>query len=98
MAIQTAYTKRGDTEIVVGINYDLTSATSVKAFVRDSAGADSELPCVATDEENGIVTVTTSSLDVGKYKLEVQVTAGGKIATYPDSGYLPLSVVQDLGD
>lgn len=97
MAVKTAYTKRGDTEIVMLVNMELTGATA-KSFVRDSSGVDQELSCSITDEATGEVTILTGSLDTGKYKLEVQITSAGKVATFPDSGYVPLAVVEDLGD
>lgn len=95
MALKPAYTKRGDTEMVWAVNMNLAGA-NVKAFAKAANGAITELPAVVNIDGN--VVITTSSLVVGSYNLEVQVTVGGKIATFPDSGYVKLVVVQDLGD
>lgn len=95
MVVKTAYTKRGDTEVLFQLNTTLSTG-SVKAFVKDENGNKSEVPATISNA-SGIVSVNTSALPVGKYSIEVQVTTGSTIATYPDSGYVKLIVIDDLG-
>lgn len=93
--IKPAYTKRGDTEMLWLVNMSLDGAT-VKAFAKNEANVVTTLPATVADN-SGKIAITTSSLPVGKYKLEVEVTIMGKVATFPDSGYAVLIVVEDLG-
>lgn len=78
------------------LNMNLTGAT-VKAFVQGTTGDPIELPASIVNAAKGQVSVTTSSLDVDKYKLEIEVTSGGVISTFPDEKYASLVVYQDLG-
>lgn len=97
MAVKPAYTKRGDTETLFTLNMDLTAAT-MKAFAKNKTTNDvTQLSVSAVSGFANRVAVQTSVLPVGSYNLEVEVTSGGKIATFPDQGYLSLIVVEDLG-
>lgn len=98
MATKPIYTKRGDTEVLLQLNADVTSG-SFKGFAKNKTdNTVTQLTVLPVDASSGVVAAQTAALEVGSYNLEVQVTAGGKIATYPDSGYTTLAVVQDLGD
>lgn len=96
MATNNAFTKRGDTEVILNANADLSGAT-LTAFAQ--GGDDThELITSFVSFSSGVssLAVQTSELAVGKYKLEVQATLGGKVYTFPDDSFLNLTVIQDL--
>lgn len=90
--------KHGDKhDITWTVNGDLTGAT-VRLLARSQAGVTTELACTVTDAENGEITHTlTGSLEVGTYRVEVEVTKDGKVTTFPSDGYGTLTVQRDLG-
>lgn len=96
MATRPAFTKRGDTEVIWVLNMNLTGST-VKAFVKGTTGDSIQLPATVVNAAKGQVSVTTASLPVDKYKLEIEVTSGSNIATFPDEKYASLVVYEDLG-
>jgi hypothetical protein len=91
-------TKQLDANVPVEVNADLSSATLLVNVQLLTAGVPSgvaiSLPATFTEYADGvsIVTVTTSSLAVGAYYLEVRATINGKPYTFPDGGYLLLIV------
>ena len=90
-------TKRGDTEVTLKVNMDLTEST-VRVLVRPRRSTGfTVLPSTVTVAAKGTLTAVTSDLPVGLYDLEVEVTQGGKVSTFPDTGYVILSVNADLG-
>jgi len=96
--MSTFHVKRGDSFLAVEANMDLSGST-VKAFARpygttETAG---ELVATVADAQSGRVHIVTDELDAGRYDLEVEVTQGSTVVTFPDDGWALLSVVQDLG-
>lgn len=98
MATKPANVKRGDTEVVVALNMDLTGAT-VAAFLEDETGADfTPGASVRGLPTKGLVAIATAALATGKYKLEVETVGPAGRITFPDVGYFVLNVNRDLGD
>lgn len=98
-----ATVKRGDSEALVdiragGIAQDLTGAT-LRAVVKNKAtGADVMTTVTPSGPPvAGRVAIATAALDVGDYLVEIEVTIGGKLATFPSRGQLLLRVTADLG-
>lgn len=90
------FIKESDSEISLRLNSSL-AGSSVRVVIRDSSsGIASDLPSVISDATRGIITVTTGSLPVGSYLLEVEQDQAGKIAHYPNKGYDLLIVGADL--
>lgn len=93
---QKINTKRGDTEVTIRLNADLTGST-VKVLTTVS-GVPTILPSTVPTPSTGEVVFQTSTLLAGTYPLEVEVTTAlGKIATFPSKGYVVLVVGDDLG-
>lgn len=92
------HVKRGDTHLPVVANMDLTGST-VTAFVRPHGTTDEadELAVSVSDASTGLIHIETAALDAGRYDLEVEVTQGSTVVTFPDTGYDLLYVVADLG-
>lgn len=90
--------KRGDTEVRWRLNMDLTGATARVLASRNGSDASANiLASTIPDPAGGIVAATVSGLAVGNYRVEVEVTQLGKIATFPSDGYATLHVLADLG-
>ncbi|GAA1147815.1 hypothetical protein GCM10009651_35670 [Microbacterium natoriense] len=89
--------KTGDTHpIKWRLNMDLTDAT-VRLIVRPRTGAPIVLDSTISNPVEGEVRhVLTGDLAVGSYRVEVEVTAGGEIATFPNNTYSTLTVIPDL--
>ena len=87
--------KRGDTPLPLKVNMDLTGATVV-VFVRDAAGTVESLTPVVSGASAGALDVDVADLAEGRYELEVEVTQGGTVATFPNQTSLTLVVRPDL--
>lgn len=89
--------KNGDVHAVQWkANADLTAAT-VRLVARSRSGEPIVLNTTVTDAAEGIVTHTlTGTLPTGTYRIELEVTDGGEIITYPNSSYASLIVIPDL--
>lgn len=78
------------------VNMNLTSAT-VRVLARRPGCAPVVLVADVTDAEEGLITHTlTGTLVPGTYQVEVEVTSGGEIVTFPNDGYAELKVVHDI--
>lgn len=89
--------KSGDTHpIRWRVNMDLTVAT-VRLIVSPRTGAPIVLESTISNPTEGEVQhVLTGDLPVGSYRVEVEVTAGEEIATFPNNTYATLTVIPDL--
>ena len=89
--------KAGDTSpIQWKANADLTGAT-VRLIAKLPDGDPVELDAVVTDASEGLITHTlTGTLAPGEYYVELEVTQGSAIATFPNDGYSILTVTADL--
>lgn len=89
--------KQGDTHAVQWkANLDLTGAT-VRLVAKPRTGDPIILNTTITDPSEGLVTHTlTGTLPTGTYKVELEVTDGGEIITFPNNGYSSLTVIPDL--
>lgn len=77
-------------------NMDLTGA-AVRLIARKNGGDPIVLPVTVSDPTDGIVTHTlTGTLDVGSYHVELEVTLGEEVITFPNDTYERLIVVRDL--
>ena len=91
--------KRGDThDTLWTANMDLTGAT-VRLLARYKKDKTVQvLPTTISDAAAGEVTHTlTGTLAVGVYEIELEVTQGPLVVTFPNGKYETLNVVQDLG-
>lgn len=90
--------KRGDKHdvrlTIVNAPLDMVGG-QVKVFVTPSLGG-TTTEFNATLDGDTVVWALDGTLDVGKYKLEVQVTVGGFVVTSPSNGWMDLVVLQDL--
>lgn len=98
--------KRGDVgdTVTMTVNMDLSSGSpTVRLLARaklDAAADVIELDAVITDAAEGIVTHTTDGLlpyIPGGYDIELEVTRGTEIFTFPTNGFVTLTIVPDLG-
>lgn len=89
--------KQGDTHVVQWkANLDLTTAT-VRLVAKPRTGEPVVLATTITDAAEGLVSHTlTGTLPIGTYKVELEVTDGGEIITFPNNGYSSLTVIPDL--
>ncbi len=77
-------------------NLDLTGAT-VRIVARPLVGAPVVLASTITDAAEGLVThQLDGTLPLGTYKVELEVTDGEEIITFPNNGYSSLTVIPDL--
>lgn len=78
-------------------NLDLTGAT-VRLLIRPVNGGDYEaLPCSITDAATGEVThMLDGTLPIDRYRVELEVTKGGDVITFPNDDYAKLQVIPDL--
>lgn len=90
--------KQGDTHpITLTVNADLTGCTVRVLCRRRGADAPVVLSATVTNAVNGTIQHTlTGTLPPGPYDLEVEVTRGTEIATFPSSGYASLDVLSAL--
>lgn len=91
------YIKETDTQIVLGVNANLTGST-VRVQVRP-AGASDPLPDLTSTISNatkGQITVVTEDLGVGVYELEIEQMQAGIRSHYPNKGFDYLIVGEDL--
>lgn len=89
--------KRGDTNITLYLNSDLTGATLRVPHRVSPSGPVTLLTGTVTNSTTGEVRIDTSALAVGTYQLEVEVTVAGATYTYPDDEFITLNVNPDLG-
>lgn len=89
--------KTGDTHPVQWrANMDLTGST-VRLVAKPRRGNPIVLACTVTDATDGLVTHTlTGTLAEGSYSVELEVTAGSEVVTFPNDGYTTLTVIADL--
>lgn len=89
--------KQGDTHAVQWkANLDLTGAT-VRLIAKPRTGDPIILNSTITDAGEGVVTHTlTGTLPTGTYKVELEVTDGDEIITFPNDTYASLTVIPDL--
>lgn len=82
-----------------GAVVDLTTATEIKV-IGQQAGAPL-FSRTTTGSSVGVVNYSLTAIDTaaaGVIQMEVQATLpGGKVNTYPESGYLTVEVIPDLG-
>ncbi len=98
MAIITASTKAGDSELKVVANADL-NGFALQGFAK-AGETYYDLTTTLDNVAKGSSTlsVNTSALPIGKYQLEVRAVLAGKTYTFPDSGYLNLTVYANLNN
>jgi hypothetical protein len=78
------------------VNMSLVGATV--RLLASKSGTTIPLACTITDVANGVVThVLDGTLVPGIYRVELEVTRGAEIITFPNGGYEELKVVKDLG-
>lgn len=89
--------KAGDTHAVQWkANMDLTGAT-VRLVAKPRTGVPLVLASTVTDAEEGVVSHTlTGTLPKGTYQVELEVTKGVEIITFPNNTYAQLTVIPDL--
>lgn len=96
--METLTIKRGDKHdvklTIVNAPLDLSGGTA-KVFVTPSVGGTAQ-QFNASLNGNIVTWALDGTLNVGKYKLEVQVTVSGFIVTAPNDGWAELVVLQDL--
>lgn len=85
--------KHGDKyPITFTANMDLTGST-VRLIVTPTSGTAIVLSASVTNAVGGVVTHTLDgTLPVGAYKVELEVTQGGSIVTFPTSQQAPSDV------
>lgn len=90
--------KTGDTHPVQWrANMDLTGAT-VRLVASPRRGDPIVLASTVTDAADGLIThVLTGTLAEGSYRVELEVTVGSEIITFPNDSYITLTVIPDLG-
>lgn len=90
--------KRGDTAtFTLGLGVDLSDYEAAAVLLRPAGGELIQVTGTIDDGTDGTVSVTLAPDDtaiVGDYRLEVEMTPGPH--TYPSTGWLILSVVDDL--
>lgn len=89
--------KAGDThKIEFRANMNLGSA-DVRLIARRAGCAPEILDAEVSDAADGLVSHTlTGELPVGTYNVELEVTRGSEVVTFPNSGYASLIVQSDL--
>jgi len=89
--------KTGDTHVIQWkANLDLTGAT-VRLVAKPRTGAPIVLASTVTDAAEGLVShMLTGTLPKGPYDIELEVTDGSEIITFPNSSYARLNVIADL--
>ena len=96
--------KHGDQyPVTFTANGDLTGSTvRLLARIRYTTGDPILLGSTVTDPAGGVVTHDlTGTLEAGTYDVELEVTRGGEVFTFPNgdgkNAYETLTVVDDLG-
>ncbi len=89
--------KQGDTHAISWkANLDLTGA-SVRVVARPRNGDPIILASTLLDAAAGVVQhMLTGTLALGSYKVELEVTDGAEIITFPNNSYASLTVIPDL--
>jgi len=89
--------KAGDTHAVQWkANMDLTG-TTVRLVAKPRTGLPVVLASTVTDAAGGIVSHTlTGALSTGTYRIELEVTKGVEVITFPNNTYASLTVIPDL--
>lgn len=92
--------KYGDTDPTTwtAVGMDLTGCT-VRLMARDRAARATpiELPTVIIDHPGGVVEWTPDGLlPVGSYEVELEVTRGTLVVTFPNDGFGRLTIAPDI--
>lgn len=89
--------KQGDKHAIQWkANLDLTGAT-VRIVAKPRDGEPITLASTVTDAAEGVVQhVLTGTLAKGSYDIELEVTTGAEIITFPNNAYARLTVIPDL--
>lgn len=89
--------KAGDThDVSWRANADLTGAT-VRVIASRSGSAPIVLPAEVTDGPEGLVTHRLDgTLPAATYDVELEANIAGEIVTFPNDGYVQLTVLSDL--
>lgn len=89
--------KSGDTHPVQWrANMDLSGST-VRLVASPRRGVPIVLDCTVADAAEGLVThVLTGTLPVGSYRVELEVSSGSEVVTFPNDSYASLEVIPDL--
>ena len=90
--------KAGDTHVVQWkANMSLAGAAVRIIAQPRSGGAPLTLAADVADAAEGLVSHTlTGELPVDSYRIELEVTRGGEVTTFPNDGYASLIVEDDL--
>jgi len=98
-----AIIKRGDKgdTLTLTVNMDLTGCT-LRLLARPKNQHDAELLVLAVDPgsdlaEGTVDHITTGTLELGDYDIELEATRGDEIFSFPTNGFERLKVVADLG-
>lgn len=86
------------------IPIDLTSAVSVRVWLRSSDLAIETDPCTIADAVNGLITYTFNQGDTavaGEYRVEYQIDWGpdngkDRVQTVPNDSYDTLTIIEEL--
>lgn len=77
-------------------NMDLTGST-VRLIVEGADSAPTILASTVSNPTEGEVTHNlTGLLPIGRYRVELEVTTGAEIVTFPNDQYARLDVIPDL--
>jgi hypothetical protein len=83
-----------------GSPIDLTTATSVKVYIKSPTNSVRTGTCTVTNAAQGVVSYTPVALDFptpGTYQAEFEIDFGsGKLQTAPNDGYKEFIVMQGL--
>lgn len=92
--------KRGDTRTrELTLNRPISAGADVRVFLRRRKDPAVTMTHTVVDPAAGRIAVTfDGALPVGEYNLEVQVTEGAVIATFPTDGFVLVRIVQDIAD
>ena len=92
------YVRHGDKHpITLTVNTDLTGATVEAHMRRQNTTALIPFPVTVTNPPEGELTHTLAGdLPVGVYELEVEVTTGDEVRTYPSQGSQTLRVLPTI--
>lgn len=78
-------------------NKDLTGTTFRLLARRKGSKTPIELNATQTLNTGEVEHMLTGTLAVGTYEVELEVTDGGEVMTFPNRGYETLTIVDDIG-
>lgn len=78
-------------------NKDLTGTTFRLLARKKGSKTPIVLNAIATSNLGEVEHTLTGTLAVGVYEVELEVTDGGEIMTFPNGGYETLRIVDDIG-